>query len=130
VAIKTRYNVSSEFSMASMTDIIFLLLIFFIIVSTLVSPNALKVLLPNSTSKTTGKQTVSVTIQGDLTFYINAKPVEVEFVEAGLKRLLVGETKPGIILHVDKTVPIEYAVKIMDIANRNKYELVLATKAK
>ncbi len=128
--IRSRNETSGEFSMASMTDIIFLLLIFFMIISTLVSPNALNVLLPNSSSKTTGKQTISVTIKPDLTYYINANPVEFEFIETKLMQLLVKETKPGIILHVEKTVPIEYAVKIMDIANRNKYELVLATQAK
>ena len=128
--IRSRNETSGEFSMASMTDIIFLLLIFFMIISTLVSPNALNVLLPNSSSKTTGKQTVSVTIKPDLTHYINANPVEVDFIETKLRQLLAGEMKPGIILHVEKTVPIEYAVKIMDIANRNKYELVLATQAK
>ena len=130
MGINTRNKISVNFSMSSMTDIVFLLLIFFVITSTLVSPNALKVLLPNSSSKTTGKQTVSVTIKPDLTYYLNAKPIEGEFIEAKLLQLLAGETKPGIILHVDKSVPIEHAVKIMDIANRNKYELVLATKAK
>ncbi|MGR3221191.1 MAG: ExbD/TolR family protein [Candidatus Anammoxibacter sp.] len=129
MAITTRNKISVSFSMSSMTDIVFLLLIFFVITSTLVSPNALKVLLPNSSSKTTGKQTVSVTIKPDLTYYVNAKPIDAEFIEVKLRQLLAGETKPGIILHVDKTVPIEHAVKIMDIANRNKYELVLATQA-
>ena len=128
MAINTRNKINVNFSMASMTDIIFLLLIFFVITSTLVSPNALKVLLPTSSSKTTGKQTASVTITPDLRYYINAKPVQVEFIEAELRKLLAGEEKPGIILHVEKSVPFELAVKIMDIANKNKYQLVIATK--
>jgi len=114
--------------MASMTDIVFLLLIFFMITSTLVSPNALKVLLPNSSSKTTGKQTVSVTITPELTFHVNAKFVNADGLESALQTLLQGEEKPGIILHADKSVPLEYAVKVMDIANKNKYQLVIATK--
>ena len=130
MAISSRNKISVSFSMASMTDIVFLLLIFFMITSTLVSPNALKVLLPSSSSKTTGKQTVSVTITPELAYYINAKPVEEEFLEPQLRQLLAGEENPGIILHVDKKVAIEYAVKIMDIANRNKYQLVIATKNK
>ena len=93
--------------MASMTDIIFLLLIFFVITSTLVSPNALKVLLPSSKSKTFGKQNVSVTITPDLTYHINAKQVEIDFLEATLRKMLAGESEPGIILHADKTVPID-----------------------
>ena len=130
MAISSRNKISVSFSMASMTDIVFLLLIFFMITSTLVSPNALKVLLPSSSSKTTGKQTVSVTITPELAYYINAKPVEEEFLEDQLRQLLAGEENPGIILHVDKKVAIEYAVKIMDIANKNKYQLVIATKNK
>lgn len=114
--------------MASMTDIVFLLLIFFMITSTLVSPNALKVLLPNSSSKTTGKQTVSVTITPELTYHMNAVFVNADGLESALQTLLHGEEKPGIILHADKSVPLEYAVKVMDIANKNKYQLVIATK--
>jgi len=129
MALGSRNKISVSFSMASMTDIVFLLLIFFMITSTLVSPNALKVLLPSSSSKTTGKQTVSVTIKPDLTYYVNAIPVEAAFVEEKLVNLLSGEESPGIILHADKTIPLEYAVKIMEIANKRKYQLVIATKA-
>ncbi len=128
MALSTRNKVSVNFSMASMTDIVFLLLIFFMITSTLVSPNALKVLLPNSSSKTMSKQTVSVTITPELTFHVNAKLVSSDGLESALQTLLRGEEKPGIILHADKSVPLEYAVKVMDIANKNKYQLVLATK--
>ena len=130
MALGSRNKISVSFSMASMTDIVFLLLIFFMITSTLISPNALKVLLPSSTSKTTGKQSVSVTIKSDLTYYVNAKPVEADFVEQKLIELLSGEESPGIILHADKSVPLEYAVKIMDIANKRKYQLVIATTNK
>ena len=130
MALGSRNKISVSFSMASMTDIVFLLLIFFMITSTLISPNALKVLLPSSTSKTTGKQSVSVTIKPDLTYYVNAKPVEADFLEQKLIELLSGEESPGIILHADKSVPLEYAVKIMDIANKRKYQLVIATTNK
>lgn len=130
MALGSRNKISVSFSMASMTDIVFLLLIFFMITSTLISPNALKVLLPSSTSKTMGKQSVSVTIKPDLTYYVNAKPVEADFVEQKLIELLSGEESPGIILHADKSVPLEYAVKIMDIANKRKYQLVIATTNK
>lgn len=116
--------------MASMTDIVFLLLLFFVITSTMISPNALKVLLPNSSSKTTGKQTVSVTITSDLTYYLNAKQADPAFLEQQLRQMLAGVEKPGIILHIDKTVPVEFAVRIMDIANKNKYQLVIATGKK
>ncbi len=130
MALQSRNKVNISFSMASMTDIVFLLLIFFIIVSTMVSPNALKVLLPTSSAKTTSKQTVSVSITSDLKYFINANPVDETSIESVLKQQLSGIDKPGIILHVDKTVPVEYAVRVMDIANRNGYDMVLATKPK
>ena len=130
MAIKSRNKVSVEFSVASMTDIIFLLLIFFILTSTLISPNALKVLLPTSSAKTASKKSISVSITSDLKYYVNTQQVDEASIEPLIKKQLAGMDKPGIILHVDRTVPVEYAVKVMDIANRNGYEMVLATKPK
>ena len=105
-----------------------MLLIFFMLTSTLVSPNALKLLLPNSKSKTLEKQTVSVSINKELEFYINEnKTLEINL-ENELKSMLANEIDPAIILHADKTVAIEFVVKVMDIAYRNKYKIVLATK--
>jgi len=128
MALKSRNKVSPNFNMSSMTDIVFLLLIFFMLTSTLVSPNALKLLLPNSKSKTLEKQTVSVSINKELEFYINEnKTLEINL-ENELKSMLANEIDPAIILHADKTVAIEYVVKVMDIAYRNKYKIVLATK--
>ena len=128
MALKSRNKVSPNFNMSSMTDIVFLLLIFFMLTSTLVSPNALKLLLPNSKSKTLEKQTVSVSITKELEFYINEnKTIEINL-ENELKSLLANEIDPAIILHADKNVAIEYVVKVMDIAYRNKYKIVLATK--
>ena len=128
MALKSRNKVSPNFNMSSMTDIVFLLLIFFMLTSTLVSPNALKLLLPNSKSKTLEKQTVSVSINKELEFYINEnKTLEINL-ENELKSMLSNEIDPAIILHADKTVAIEYVVKVMDIAYRNKYKIVLATK--
>ena len=113
--------------MSSMTDIVFLLLIFFMLTSTLVSPNALKLLLPSSKAKTLEKQTISISITKELEFYINEKQVNQNKIEEKLKKLINLERDPAIILHSDKSVPIEHVVKIMDIAYRNKYKIVLAT---
>ena len=130
MAIGSRNKVSVSFSMSSMTYIVFLLLIFFIIVSTMVSPNALKVLLPKSAAKTTSPQTVSVSISTDIEYAINGNYVSVEALESGIIAAVADAEKPGIVLHCDQSVALEHAVKIMDIANRNKFELVLATRAK
>ncbi len=128
MALKSRNKVSPNFNMSSMTDIVFLLLIFFMLTSTLVSPNALKLLLPNSKSKTLEKQTISVSINKDLNFYINENQVIESNLENELKQVLSQQQEPAIILHADKTVDIEHVVKVMDIAYRNKYKIVLATK--
>lgn len=130
MGLRSRNKVEVAFSMASMTDIVFLLLIFFIIVSTMVTPNALKVLLPKSKAKTTANSTVSVSITPDLNYYVDGKFVDPNSLESALVNKLSGFEKKGIILHADKTIPLENAVKVMDIAYKNKFELVLATSAK
>jgi biopolymer transport protein ExbD len=130
MGLRSRNKVSANFNMSSMTDIVFLLLIFFMLTSTLVSPNALKLLLPSSKAKTLEKQTISISITKDIAFYINENEVSENTIEQELELLLNTEQEPAIILHADKTVAIEHVVKIMDIAYRNKYKIVLATTSK
>ena len=127
MGLRSRNKVSANFNMSSMTDIVFLLLIFFMLTSTLVSPNALKLLLPSSKAKTLVKQTISISITKDVDFYINENKVTAASIEQELKLLINNEIDPAIILHTDKTVAIEHVVKVMDIAYRNKYKIVLAT---
>ena len=127
MGLRSRNKVSANFNMSSMTDIVFLLLIFFMLTSTLVSPNALKLLLPSSKAKTLEKQTISISITKDIDFYINENKVTAASIEQELKLLIKNEKEPAIILNTDKTVAIEHVVKVMDIAYRNKYKIVLAT---
>ncbi len=128
MAIKSRNKVSPNFNMSSMTDIVFLLLIFFMLTSTLVSPNALKLLLPSSSSKTLAPQTVSVSITKELDYYVDNQAIEFDFLEPILIEKMAGNPDNSIILHVDKTIAVEEVVKVMDIASRNKFKMVLATK--
>ena len=127
MSLRSRNKVTPNFNMSSMTDIVFLLLIFFMLTSTLVSPNALKLLLPSSKAKTLEKQTISISITKDIQFYINENPVLENTIEQELKLIINNEQEPAIILHTDKSVAIEHVVKVMDIAYRNKYKIVLAT---
>jgi biopolymer transport protein ExbD len=127
MALRSRNKVTPNFNMSSMTDIVFLLLIFFMLTSTLVSPNALKLLLPSSKAKTLEKQTISISITKDIQFYINENPVLENTIEQELKLIINNEQEPAIILHTDKSVAIEHVVKVMDIAYSNKYKIVLAT---
>jgi biopolymer transport protein ExbD len=130
MALKTRNKVSAAFSMSSMTDIVFLLLIFFMVTSTLISPNALKLLLPKSSNQTAAKPITTVSIDKNFNFYLETTPVPFSQLEHKLQRKLANEDDPTISLHVDKSVPMEQVVKVMNIAKDNKYKLILATRAK
>lgn len=124
--IRGRNKVSPEFSMSSMTDIVFLLLVFFMITAN--SPNALDLLLPKAKGKSTNTQNVSVSINKDLSYFIDKKPIPVESLEQELRIALQGIEKPTIILRVEESVPIEKAVTVMDIANQNQYKVILAVR--
>ncbi|MFV0522237.1 MAG: ExbD/TolR family protein [Mangrovibacterium sp.] len=133
MALKKRSKIDAGFSMSSMTDIVFLLLVFFMVTSTLISPNALKLALPESNTQTALKPIITLSITKDLRYYINTddkEPKSIEFnkIESELKKI-VSDDETIISLHVDKTVPIEEVVKVMNIAKRNDYKLILATSA-
>ena len=124
--LRGRNKITPEFNMSSMTDIVFLLLIFFMIASTLVTTNAIDILLPTASGKTENKKSISVSIQKDLVFYIDQNEVKVQNLESELLKLLQYETAPTLVLRAEKSVPVDYVVKVMDIANRNKYKIILA----
>ena len=123
-----RNKVTPEFNMSSMTDIVFLLLIFFMIASTLVTTNAIDILLPKASGKTENKKSVAVSIKKDLTYYIDQKRVGESILENELLAALSAKEKPTIVLRAEKSVPVENVVKVMDIANRNKFKVILAVK--
>ena len=127
MALKSRNKISAAFSMSGMTDIVFLLLIFFMITSTLIHPTALKLLLPQSSHQTSAKPLTTVSITRDLQFYIEDQLVEVNDLERILQQKIGNNPEIYISLHADKSVPLEYAVKIMNIAKNNNYKLILAT---
>lgn len=134
MAIKQRVKAEPNFSMSSMTDIVFLLLIFFLVTSTLVNPNALKLLLPKSTNQISAKQQTSVSIKhytdnNTFSYHINGNkaPVRQDDIEARLQQLLQESEDPVFSIYADKTVPIEQVVTIMNIGKRNKYKVILAT---
>ncbi|MCE2496150.1 MAG: biopolymer transporter ExbD [Flavobacteriales bacterium] len=128
--LRSRNKVSANFSMSSMTDIVFLLLIFFMLTSTLVTTNALDLVLPQSKAKTVKKQSTSVSIDKNLNYFIDRDRIEPELLESMLVNQLGGDAESTIVLRVEKGVPIEYAVTVMDIAYRNQFKIVLATAPK
>lgn len=114
-----------------MTDIVFLLLIFFMVTSTLIAPNALKLLLPQSNNQTAAKPITTVSITADLKYFVNTdgNPKRVAFseIEPALQKAIGDKPDAYVSLHADKSVPIEQVVKVMNIAKRNKYKMILAT---
>ncbi len=128
--IRGRNKINPNFNMSSMTDIVFLLLIFFMITSTLVTTSALDILLPKASGKTENKKSTSVTITKKLDYYIDNKKINEANLEQDLLVKLSGKESPTIVLRAEEGVPIEKAVKIMDIANRNRFKVILAVRPK
>ncbi len=124
---RKKSKISTEFSTASMSDLVFLLLIFFMITSTLVSPNAIKIILPKATQQTISKQSCVVALREDLSLYINNKPTTLDRLPLEIETVLKGIDKPAVSINADKSVPYEEVVKIISIANKLKVGIVLAT---
>jgi biopolymer transport protein ExbD len=126
--LRGRNKVSAEFSMSSMTDIVFLLLVFFLLTSPAITPDALDLILPKAKGKSSNVQKASVSITKDGAYYVNKERVSEYSVEKELKNALAGQEEPTIILRAEEGVPIEDAVFVMDIANKNHYKVVLAVR--
>lgn len=131
MALKRRNKVDVNFSMASMTDIVFLLLLFFMITSTQVAPNALKLLLPQSNNQTIAKAITTISITEDLKYYINEdgklRNVAFSEIEPFLQKMIKQNDETYLALHADKSVPIEQVVNVMNIAKRHQIKMILAT---
>jgi biopolymer transport protein ExbD len=131
--LRGRSKVTTEFSMSSMTDLIFLLLIFFIITSTMVNPNAIKLLLPKSSTQTRAPQSVEVAIDAELRFYVKNKEVSFELLPNAINqelnniKLKGDREESAIALSADKSVPVEQLVKVMNIARDLKLKVILRT---
>ncbi|MCG8323525.1 MAG: biopolymer transporter ExbD [Cytophagales bacterium] len=125
--LKSKHKVEAAFSMSSMTDVIFLLLIFFMLTSSFITPSGLRVNLPSSKSSTIVLQKVTVTITEDLKYYVNDKPTSRRNFEDALRRELEGQ-EGIVVLHIDKSVPTEHLVSVAGIAKALKATVSIATK--
>lgn len=128
MSLRMRNHRSALFNMSSLTDIIFLLLIFFLLTSTLVQPNAVKLLLPNSNSKTQARQTVAVAIDAQNRWYVNNEPVSRSRLGGRLSALTAEQPDPTVVLYADKSVAIDEVIQVMNIANDQRIRLILATE--
>jgi|SRR5690554_863510 biopolymer transport protein ExbD len=127
MALKAKNKVEAAFSMASMTDIIFLLLIFFMLTSSFITPSGLPVNLPSSKASTIVMQQVSVSITADNQYFVNDQRVTLSNLENVLASELAGQ-ESVVVLHIDKSVPVEHLVRVADIATRYKAKVSIATK--
>ncbi|OFY63445.1 MAG: biopolymer transporter ExbD [Bacteroidetes bacterium RBG_13_42_15] len=127
MAISNRNKISVSFSSVGMTDVVFNLLIFFMLTSTLVHPTALKLLLPKGSAQTSAKPQTTVSITADQRYYVEQQPVTITELEAVLKEKLGSNPDIYISLHADKTVPFESVVQVLNIAQANNYKLIIAT---
>ncbi|HNS18409.1 MAG TPA: biopolymer transporter ExbD [Bacteroidales bacterium] len=137
MAIQIRNKRRVEFSMASMSDLVFLLLIFFMLTSTLIAPNAIKLLLPSSDSKTMAKPaTVTVYIDEQMAYSVDGRPVEELALGQELAGALKGQQDASVVLRANKSVAVQYIVNVIDAVNsvnrltNTKHKVILATQPK
>lgn len=146
MAIKMQNRANVAFSATSIADLVFLLLIFFMLTSTLVSPNAINLVLPKSeSSRQLASKTIEVYINQDLQYFVNptgseTQPVSYEDLLPALQQAVARDhsNMKSIVLRADKSVPVENVVALMDVLNKlneqfpegERYKMVLATEAK
>lgn len=126
--LRRRHRIAPEVSTSSLNDIMFFLLLFFLIVSTLVNPNVIKLLLPKASSgQTISKQPVTISITKDLQYFINNKPVVKQDMELILANSVKGIKEPTAVLRVDNSIAVQELVSVLDIGKKLKVKMILAT---
>lgn len=137
MAIQTRNKRKIDFNMASMSDLVFLLLIFFMLTSTLVAPNAIKLLLPQSNSRTIEQPPkITISINQNLEYFLQGVQIDEPALESKLMDLLAVHESAALRLEADKTIPVQYVVNIIDIVNsvnkiyNTKHKVIMATSPK
>ena len=136
MAIKSRNKVEPTFNSSSMSDLVFLLLIFFMLTSTLVAPNAIKLMLPSSNSKTMAKQTVTVYVNDQYQYFVNETPTDEQQLSGLINANIGDDSQATVVLRSDKSVPVQYVVNVIDAVNEinnatgNNHKVILATSPK
>ncbi len=136
MAIKSRNKVEPTFNSSSMSDLVFLLLIFFMLTSTLVAPNAIKLMLPSSSSKTMAKQTVTVYVNEEKSYFVDETPADETQLMDLINSKIGTDTQATVVLRSDKSVPVQYIVNVIDAVNQinnatgNNHKVILATAPK
>ena len=130
--LSRRHRATSHVETGSMNDIMFFLMLFFLIVSTMVNPNVIKLLLPSAkSSKQVMKQPITVSVNAAGEYFVNKKPVNAASLEPELKALIAGANldQPTVVLRVDASLNVQKLVDILEMGNRLKIRMVMATQA-
>jgi len=128
---KRHRGASAEVHTSAMNDIMFFLLLFFLIASTVTNPNVIKLVLPkSSTGQSVSKKTITVSVTKDLKYYVDKKEIPVDALQTTLAGYKTLATELTIVLYVDKTVAIQDVVQVMNVAQKLNIKLVLATEPK
>ncbi|MBO5810794.1 MAG: biopolymer transporter ExbD [Bacteroidales bacterium] len=136
MAIRSRNKRKIDFNSSSMSDLVFLLLIFFMLTSTLVAPNAIKLLLPSSNSKTMSKQTITIYVDDKNKYYLEERPISENKLQSEIHAALAGQIEGTVVIRSDKSVAVQHIVNIIDAVNEinkdtdNKHKVLLATSNK
>lgn len=129
--LRRKSRMQSEVSTSSLSDIMFFLMLFFLIISTLVNPSVIKLILPKSDAgKSVAKQTITISVDAEKKYYINNSPVEYEQIEPQLASDSKTLEDPTVVLRADNTLPVQVIVDLISIGNRLKVKMVLATTNK
>ncbi|MCF8381881.1 MAG: biopolymer transporter ExbD [Bacteroidales bacterium] len=129
MAIASRNKININFAMSGMTDIVFLLLIFFMIVSTLIVPGVSDVDLPHSNNQTVSSPELSVSISKELKYYVDGEEISQDLLESKLIELLAGKTgNPTVRLNADENLAWDQVMQFINIAKRNKLKVILGTR--
>ncbi len=126
---RNKHRFAAEVGASSMSDIMFFLMLFFLIISTLVNPSVIKLLLPRASSvQTMSKQQFTVDISKDKEIYLNNKPIAFENLENQLRILMSGVTEATVVLRVDNSLTVQDLVDVLEIGNKLKVRMVMAAK--
>ncbi len=129
--IKRQQQFHAEVSTSSLNDIMFFLLLFFLIISTVTNPNVIKVLLPRSqASQALSKQPIVLTVTENRRYFINKREVPLDQLEAEILKSAQGLSEPTVVLHIPRTLTVQDLVDVMQVGARNKIKMVLATDKK
>ncbi len=128
--IERRRTKTSEVYTASLNDIMFFLLLFFLIISTMVNPSVIKLLLPKASNseQTLSKQNINLSVTKDLKYYINDEEISFDRIEPRLRSLMLRAKETTVILRADNEITLQHIVDVLDIGNKLKIKVILATK--